>query len=253
LEYEGGGIGEYQYYNETTSSWDDTACSYAENGDSRCAKMDCHEDDTHFSLLGFFKHRSYDDWLEQLFKHEGMCVWSDEEYSFMKDARDAWPRGCTATGSTTEDGDAIYYDLKPMPHGRIAVGLYLDTQCIVDYSSETEVVEEVLGNYFADNGSGDNNGDDQYSSSSDTLQQSLNRWNSAFDVWRTCHPCVAHDLRNTGGNMYTSNYYYDDYYGRKLGGEYSAEGDVFECYDDAGYTNVNQVSAVGLHLERTLS
>ncbi len=27
----------------------------------------------------------------------------------------------------------------------------------------------------------------------------------------------------------------------KLGGEYSAQGDVFECYDDAGYANVNQV------------
>merc|ERR1719464_580193 len=27
---------------------------------------------------------------------------------------------------------------------------------------------------------------------------------------------------------------------RKLGGEYEAQGDVFECYDDAGYTNVNQ-------------
>ena len=72
LEYEGGGIGEYQYYNRTSGSWDDTACYYADgsgnsggsgdnndggDGDygdynSRCAKMDCHEEDTNFSVLG---------------------------------------------------------------------------------------------------------------------------------------------------------------------------------------------------------
>lgn len=203
--------------------------------------MDCHLEDTHFSLLGFFKHRSYDDWMEQLFKHEGMCVWSDEQYSFMKHARDVWPRGCTDSGSTTEDGDTIYYDLKPMPKGRIAVGLYLDSKCIEDYSSETEVVEEILGNYFLGGGSHDSgdNGNSDYSS--DTLEKSLERWNSAFDIWHTCHPCVAHDLENTAGTKYTSNYYNDDYNRRDLGGEQGPEGEVFECYDDAGYTNVNQV------------
>ena len=55
LEYEGGGIGEYQYWNRTSEDWDDAACYYADGsggsgnngGDddraySRCAKMDCH-------------------------------------------------------------------------------------------------------------------------------------------------------------------------------------------------------------------
>ena len=67
LEYEGGGIGEYQYWDRSTESWDDTACNYAEGGSSRCAKMDCHLETTHFSVLGFFKHKNYDDWMEQLF------------------------------------------------------------------------------------------------------------------------------------------------------------------------------------------
>jgi hypothetical protein len=85
LNYQGGGIGEYQYWNRTSQTWDDSACQYGQqhnshdDEDGRCAKMDCHLDDTNFQLLGFFKHRSYDDWMEQLFKHEGMCVWSDEE------------------------------------------------------------------------------------------------------------------------------------------------------------------------------
>ena len=78
LEYEGGGIGEYQYWNRDDENWDDTACYYGEggsggsqdnnngnddaNGDddanksynTRCAKMYCHEEDISFSVLGEF-------------------------------------------------------------------------------------------------------------------------------------------------------------------------------------------------------
>ena len=32
LEYEDGGIGEYQYWDRSTNQWNDTACQYAENG-----------------------------------------------------------------------------------------------------------------------------------------------------------------------------------------------------------------------------
>ena len=82
-EYEGGGIGEYQYYDRENGKWDDSACYISKdvkynagnddgNGNkrelqedeqgenqygngsskSRCAKMDCHLEDTHFSVLG---------------------------------------------------------------------------------------------------------------------------------------------------------------------------------------------------------
>ena len=197
--------------------------------------MDCHLENTHFSLLGFFKHRSYDDWMGQLFKHEGMCVWSDEEYSFMKNARRALPRGCTNSGATTEEGDPIYYDIKPLSGGRITVGLYSDSQCILDYSYDTTKVEEILGNYFVNRGSHDNNGD----YSGDSLKDSLARWTSAFDAFTICQPCVAYDLENTDGSKYNGYRNRDRH--RKLGGESSPTGDNFECYDDAGYTNVNQV------------
>mmetsp|Transcript_7002 Transcript_7002/g.20311 ORF Transcript_7002/g.20311 Transcript_7002/m.20311 type:complete len:536 (-) Transcript_7002:1209-2816(-) len=272
LDYEGGGIGEYQYWDRDTQSWNDTACYYAEGGSgsgsgdqdnddredgkSRCAKMDCHLESTHFSVLGFFKHRNYDDWMEQLFKHEGMCVWTEEEYAFMKNARKAWPQGCVDSGLTTEDGEYnLYYNIKPMRKGRIGLGLYIDSQCLDDYSVTTEELEEMIGNIFNDE---DRSGsqDENYDFSSDSLSDSMDRWNSAFDVWHTCHPCVAYDIENLDGKMYTDdddyyyywNNYYDNYYNddggngrrRKLGGEYNAQGDVFECYDDAGYTNVNQ-------------
>jgi len=264
LDYEGGGIGEYQYWDRDTQSWNDTSCYYAEggsgdngnddnddadgeNGKSRCAKMDCHLDNTNFSVLGFFKHRNYDDWMEQLFKHEGMCVWTEEEYAFMKNARQAWPQGCVDSGSMTDDGEYnLYYNIKPVRNGRIAFGLYTDSQCLDDYSVTTDQMEDIIGNLFVDaDGSGSQ--DENYDFSSDSLSDSMERWHSAFDVWHTCHPCVAYDIENLDGSKYIdnddANYYYDDYYNngqRKLGGEYDAQGDIFECYDDAGYTNVNQ-------------
>jgi len=261
LDYEGGGIGEYQYWDRDTQAWNDTSCYYGEGGDgndnnddaddgndnnddaddgkSRCAKMDCHLDSTSFSVLGFFKHRNYDDWMEQLFKHEGMCVWSEEEYAFMKNARKAWPQGCIDSGTMTDDGKYnLYYNIQPQKNGRIGVGLYTDTECLVDYSVTTDEMEDIIGNLFVDGG-GSGSQDENYDFSSDSLSDSMDRWHSAFDVWHTCHPCVAYDIENLDGTKYTSNG--DDYYGRReLGGEYSAQGETFECYDDAGYTNVNQ-------------
>jgi len=303
LDYEGGGIGEYQYWDRQSQSYNDTACYYAaegsgsgdqnNNGDdavayddayvfddayvaaerskSRCAKMDCHEPDTNWSVLGFFKHRNYDDWMEQLFKHEGMCVWTNEEYAFMKNARKAWPQGCVDSGSTVtaageEEGTTysynLYYNIKPLRNGRIDIGLYTDTQCLDDYSVTTEEMEDTIGNFFVD-GDGSGSQDENYDFSGDSLSESMDRWHSAFDVWHTCHPCIAHDLENLDGTKYTDDgddayayaddywqNYYNNYYNnnnrhsrkknRKLGGEYDAEGDIFECYDDAGYTNVNQ-------------
>jgi len=266
LDYEGGGIGEYQHWDRDTQSWNETACYYAEggsgsgdrnNGDdnanddaaaakSRCAKMDCHLEDTNFSVLGFFKHRNYDDWMEQLFKHEGMCVWTEEEYAFMKNARKAWPSGCEDSGKTTDEDENLYYNIKPVRNGRIEVGLYTDTQCLEDYSVTTDELEDIIGNMFNDGG-GSGSQDENYDFSSDSFSDSMDRWHSAFDVWHTCHPCVAYDIENLDGSKYVQqDDYYNNYYynnrkrKRKLGGEYSAEGDVFECYDDAGYTNVNQ-------------
>lgn len=230
MEYEGGGIGEYKFYNSTQKSWDTSACEAS--GSSRCEKMDCHLEDTHFSLLGFFKHKSYDDWMEQLFKHEGICVWNQEEYAFMKNARKAWPQGCIDSYTMTDSGEEIYYDIQPVQGGDIQIGLYTDTQCIKEYqstgSNDPISVENILGNFFANNGGGSGSGDyGNYDFSSDTLDESMARWDSAFGKFRICQPCVAYDLENTDGTKF-----YDDDNGNA--------GDMFDCYDDADYTNVNQ-------------
>jgi hypothetical protein len=237
--YQGQGIGEYQYYDRTTGKWDTTSCKVTEN--SRCAKMDCHLENTDFTLLGIFKHREPDDWMEQLFKHEGMCVWTEEEYDFMQGARKAWPEGCTMSNSKTESGDYIYYAIKPLPEGDITLGLYSDSKCVEEYTGKS--VEDVVGNFIANNeGSHDGGGD--YSGY--TLEESQYTWDSAFDIFKQCQPCVAHDLNNWAYNgQYGSSwgsYSNDDYNGnRRLSGDVN---DNFSCYDDADYTNVNQVSPI---------
>jgi hypothetical protein len=290
-DYQGGGIGEYQYWNRDTNAWDDTACNYVSSnnnnnknnnnknnnnknnnknknnnnsGQSRCAKMDCHQPDTHWKLLGFFKHRSYDDWMEQLFKHEAMCIWSDDEYSFMKNARKAWPQGCTTSQTTTLTGQPIYYDLKPTRGGGITLGLYTDTKCVEEYHSwgwgDPVTVENVVGNILAGNGgshdSRDNNKNNNNDGSEYTFEQSLAIWDQSFDDFKMCQPCVAHDLNNYGynadddasrGSSYgTYRYGYDDDYAWWYWGYYQSKGYDFDCYDDAGYTNVNQVSILGI-------
>jgi hypothetical protein len=168
--------------------------------------------------------------MEQLFKHEGICVWTDEEYAFMKGAREAWPQGCIPTYKQASDGSDIYYDIKPIQGGDITVGLYTDTQCIKEYdNSDSSIsVDNILGNFLLNNGgSGDNN--NNYDFSGDTLEDSLARWDSAFNAFHQCHPCVAYDLENYDGTKF-----YDDDAGNNAG-------DPFDCYDDADYTNVNQV------------
>ena len=56
-EYEGGGIGEYKFWNRNNQKWDDTSCNYNAEENGRCAKMDCHAANTHWQLLGLYKHR----------------------------------------------------------------------------------------------------------------------------------------------------------------------------------------------------
>jgi len=188
--------------------------------------MDCHLEDTHFSLLGFFKHKYYDDWMEQLFKHEGYCIWTDEEYAFMSEARETWPGGCILSGTTLDNGDPIYYDLKPVSGGSITLALYTDERCIQEYQSRGKndpiTIENVIGNILVEgDGSGDGSqdygADYDFASEYSTLDASLAAWDSAFDIFKFCQPCVAHDLQNygySGGNQgenygkYT--YGYDD-------------------------------------------
>lgn len=239
LHYSGGGIGEYQYWDPKTHSWDSTACEVS--GSSRCAKMDCHLTNTHFELLGYFKEPSYYDWMEQLFKHQGVCLWDSDEYQFMQFEREAWPLACTQSASSDENGNTIYFDLKPRSGGGMEIGLYTDYRCSVDYLGRELNAESVIYAYYTANGGDgddqqqDNGGDDggEYYDNVYGLSQNIDKWNEAFDIFHYCHPCKTYNLTYEPTDGYSSQNDGDQEYD-----SYATE--HFTCYDDADYTNVNQ-------------
>ena len=230
LDYQGEGIGEYQFFDRHTGEWDKSSC-IAESG--RCAKYDCHLSDSNFKLLGLFKEPNYHSWMEQLYKHEGVCVWTEDEYHFMQYTREAWPCGCTQTSQTDENGNYIYYDMKPLPEGRMTFGLYTDASCSTEYSGDLNAVE-VIENMYA---YGYNNNDDEDEDDNDRddkgtisdLAAALTSWNDAFDVFKKCQPCKAYDLSNDGSVNYNQDDHHED-----------DDGNSFACHDDAGYNSVNQ-------------
>lgn len=241
----GGGVNEYMYYDRRSGLWSDKACVEG----SRCVKMDCHMSNTHFSLLGFFKEPNYDEWMEQLFKHEGDCVWTDDEYEFMQAARQSWPTGCTESIYTVDES-LIYYDVKPKPYGSMGIGLYTDQNCITPYEGDLTpeyVLKGMVCGGFVDggdqydamcNGEAYDYGGGGDSSSIYDLQQQLETWNDAFDVFKQCLPCKAFSLTNVVAGMgYEANSDGSRYDNRRLNED---EEDDFTCNDDAGYEDVNQ-------------
>ena len=63
----------YAFYDPGSGVWNDAACAASGRW---CARMDCHEPRTRFKLVGVFKEtEGIYDFTEQLFKHEGYCIW----------------------------------------------------------------------------------------------------------------------------------------------------------------------------------
>jgi hypothetical protein len=196
--------------------------------------MDCHEtNSTTWKLMGVFKEASYfgnDAFFEQLFKHEGVCVWNDDNlYSFMSTARkNYWPTGCTSTGIkitntySNDYGSYLYIDLRPTWNGNMTYGLYSDEVCKTEYDLPDKDIDSITKSMGLLYGS------------------YLQKWNDGLEAFKVCQPCKAYNLKN---NYASSNYY----------GSYSDSSDpnagYFQCYDDADYTNVNQCMKFRTHAQ----
>jgi hypothetical protein len=183
--------------------------------------------------MGVFKEASFfgnDAFFEQLFKHEGVCVWNDSDlYSFMSTARqNYWPTGCISTGIqiknsySSDYGNYLYLDLKPTWNGNMTYGLYTDSICKTEYDLPDKNIDTITRTMGLLYGSG------------------LKKWNDGLEAFKVCQPCKAYNLKNT----YASSNYY---------GSYSDSSDpnqgYFQCYDDAGYTNVNQCMKFRTHAQ----
>lgn len=124
----------------------------------------------------------------------------------MDSYREWWPQGCTQTGSS-DGGTYIYADIQPVKGGDMTVGLYTDSSCTLPYTGRKVKAGDFL----------------QYSGSN--LDNHIAKWNEAFGIFKHCQPCKAYSLSSKKGNA-------DD--------DDNVNGGLFQCNDDAGYTNVNQ-------------
>jgi len=228
--YSGGGIGEYGIFDTYKNEYDYSACGTT--GGNRCIDMDCHDlDSENWQLLGVYKEASYfgnDDYVESLFKYEGICIWNDyDTYQFMSEAREgSWYSGCIPTDTPNDSGDGyLYIDIKPSYNGNMTYALYDDSVCRYEYDGTKSYVDTVAasmgllyGKYWL-------------------------QWNGVLEPYKVCQPCRAYNLKNTNKNAkysYSdSSQYYDD----------DANGGYYQCQDAADYTNVNQCMKFRTHAE----
>lgn len=205
--------------------------------------MDCHEPDTHFQLVGVFKETDgLEDFAEQLFKHEGYCLWKSDTYDFMSTYREYFPTYCKELYYPDDDGNTLYVDVRPLPEGNVGMGVYTDDICT--QLSKASSLQDYIKMFY------DANGDAQTGKQiARAWTKSLERFNHHMDVYKTCQPCRAYNLLNGNDNYDEENHSGDGRQRRErfLGNdENDGEGDAeqwgYDCYDDAGYTNCNQVS-----------
>jgi len=243
-KYRGGSIGEYQFFDIETGQYDRSSCRTR-----RCARLDCHDPNPKtFELIGVFKESDgLEDWAEQLFKHQGYCIWDSDTYEEMESARENWPTECTRLYYFVDtDGNSLYKGLKPEQEGNIGIGIYLDETCSLESESITwfDYVSAYYTYYYGDS--------DQAEEAVATWQTTIMSWNEAMKPYKACLPCRAYNLNSTsqGGSDYAQQNDHRLLAEDENDGEGQEEQYGFNCYDDAGYTNCNQVGSDSLLWKR---
>ncbi len=140
--------------------------------------MHCHLTNTNWEMLGVFKINDISEnngWMEQLFKHEGVCVWGDDTYQFASQMREHLPSQCKQVNVVDPStGNKLYYDVSPGPNATLGLGLYTDNQCSLDYrGGATLDVYEIVG----------------------ASETNFNQFNKDLDTWKICQPCIAYSVK----------------------------------------------------------
>jgi len=228
--YCGNQIGEYAYYDWEKSEWDNSTCVSG----STCSRMDCHVANTAnttsstWTLLGVYKESlefGDDTFFEQLFKHQGVCLWGGDSYryQFMQTMRGY---DLANYGSCYQVESGIYIGAKPVEGGDLELAVYSDAYCTTELSSYSV---------------------DDYVSSSTGVNwnNAFAQWNYMMDAYKICQPCRAYSK--------SYNVQDDDDWGRNLveyqDGQGNEEANGFNCYDDAGYRNCNQCYKFETHTD----
>jgi len=195
---------------------------------------------TKWKLIGVFKETDgFEDFAEQLFKHQGYCVWDSDTYEAMQEFRENMVSGCRAIGTYIYGSyQYVYLDVKPLAEGNITHALYEDDQCTQE--SET-TFKQFLISYYSYYYGDSSTGYEAY----ETTESNFASWNTGMMDYKVCQPCRAYDIGWYDNDENGSKDSHDSK-DRFLGGdENDGEGDYepygHDCNDDAGYLNCNQV------------
>ena len=246
-EYTGRSIGEYQFYDHKTGEYDADYCIGGEH--RRCAKLDCHEPDTHFELIGVFKETDGLEWFsEQLFKHQGYCLWGSQQYEFMQSFQ--LPTECTELTYPDDDGNIIYMHIDPQSEGTVGIGIYMDAYCM-QRAPNSMTIQSYIELYYSNNNDDDGADGGQGTQIARAYTRALEQWNEQMNIYKTCQPCRTYTLYkfNVDDDVDGSGSWSGDERARELlldrilenDGEGDSEQWGYDCYDDAGYQNCNQV------------
>jgi hypothetical protein len=153
-------------------------------------------------LVGVFKETDgLDDFAEQLFKHQGYCLWDGDKksggddwnqqngmsnYEFMQNQRKNWVTKCTRLGTKDKKGNPLYYDTKPLPGGDVTYGVYTDSSCTVESKlSWSNILSTNYAKY-----------ENQYNNGLPSMD-TLDRFNELLSDYKVCQPCRAYNRIQT--------------------------------------------------------
>jgi hypothetical protein len=237
--------------------------------------MDCHINPTSsstYQLVGVFAEKQgLAEFTAQLFPHEAYCRWRgrntttttsavssgtysnntsgaaaqqpQDVYTMMQNARSTlWSSGsgCTLMDMTDESGNDLYRDIRPRRNGDVGYGLYYDSLCTKVAAMSYGDYLEIYYTYFSDAGGGSSSNQQQYQAAiaqRTKYETAISNWNQYMSEYKVCQPCRAYS--KTASSTPTSSSTTSSS-SSKLGNG-SAQPHGFNCYDDMGYTNVNQV------------
>jgi len=189
--YEGGGY--YEYYENGYQNVD-----YSEFNE----KLDCHNDDTEWVLLGVYKQEFYQ-YIEQLSKH----LWAIDAYEYVT--------ACSGLAYMTDtdcyrvgydnNGNALYGGILPEEGGYFMLKVFTDDLCLYptddynfdDFGLTTDVSFGGHGSQDED-GDEDECGDDCYTWWQAGQEQSLENLNALMDTFKMCRLCMDYPTYQDG-------------------------------------------------------
>lgn len=173
------------------------------NGQEPMSKLDCHDLDSEWLLLGVYR-EEFADYFEQISKH--MWYYNSYEYVTATDGLDYIGDGdCEKVGSD-EYGNYLYKAPRPIQGGGFEMGLYTDTVCIIPYDND-EVNADNVG-YYGNHYYNGNYGNNYYGYNGGNVQEyTLTLFNEVFESFKYCTLCLDYPSYQDG---YFNGDGYDD-------------------------------------------